>query len=449
MIMISAFLALYNMAAINVAIPTFLRVFHASVSAVQWIGIGYLLVMGVVSPLAAYFTRLFTLRRYFMVSMMVFVLFAFASGFAPTVYVLIVVRATQGFAGVALIPSTMIAIYKYIPRHRQAFYLTIQNMCLSLGPAIGPVIAGVILTVSSWHFIFWLNVPLGLLAVYFAAIGFPKEEPQSDIKVDAPSFLFVALGCFPILLSFTMAVNWGFLSLRIMAMLVVGTIFVVAFVRRQLKLETPVLDFRVLRYRDYTIALIGNALCSMGLAIGPFILTVYYQMVKGYSPLAYGFILLVPAIFSIGGAPVAQVLYQRWPSRHIITIGWVSMVVGSIVLGFIDETTGLVWSVAFMSLRFLGIGMLGMPLTDHGMRELPREESDYGSALLNWSKLMSTAFTLSFFTLIYESIYNYYEPLTKDINAMVHGIDALFFITGGCFLVALLVCLNLKKISPR
>lgn len=449
MIMISSFLALYNMAAINVAIPTFLEYFHASVSAVQWIGIGYTLVMGVVSPLAAYFTRMFTLKRYFIVSMLGFVLFSLLSGFARTIYILIIVRAVQGFAGVALIPSTMIAIYQYIPRHRQALFLTIQNMCLSLGPAIGPVIAGLLLTMGSWQMIFWLNVPLGLMGAYFAWIGFPDDEKQRHLKVDIPSFVFVALGCFPILMSFTMSVRWGLLSWRIITMLIFGVIFFTAFVRRQLSMTQPVLDFSVLSNRDYTIALIGNALCSMGLAIGPFVFSIFFQMVQGYSPLQYGLILLIPAIFSIGGAPVTQVLYHHWTSRTIIALGWISMVIGSVVLGFINAETGLLISITFMSLRYLGIGMLGMPLTDHGMRELPREQSDYGSALLNWIKLMATSFTLSFFTLIYESVVQYYEPITNATEAMVRGVDVLFLVTAFCFLVALIVCLKLKKVPPR
>ncbi len=449
MIVIVSFLALYNAVALNVAIPEFLRFFDASVSAVQWIGIGYTLVMGVVSPLAGYFARALTLRRYFIISIILFTVFSLLSGFTNSIYVLIVIRSLQGLAGVALIPTTMMAIYQYIPRHKQPFFLTVQNMSLSLGPAIGPVIVGMLITVASWRWIFWFNVPLGALAIFLGMRSLPKEKAVKKIHVDFPSLFYAIFGCFPILLAFSLSLNWGFFSPRILSMLVGGSILVFLFVRRQLRLDQPILDFSILNNREYTIALIGNVLISMALALGPFVFAVYFQMVQGYTPFEYGLILLFPAIFSIGGAPIAQMLYTRWSSKKLILFAWLFLAGGSIALSFLKADTILMVSIGFVCFRYLGIGLMGMPITDHGMRELSSEKSDDGSTLINWSKLMMTSFSLSIFTLLYEVVVAKYEMTASSIEAMVHGVDIIFLTSGIACILGMLLSLKMKKIVPE
>ncbi|SDD92423.1 drug resistance transporter, EmrB/QacA subfamily [Peptococcus niger] len=448
-ILIAAFLALFNVSSVNVAVPRFMTEFKTSVTLVQWISIGYTLAMGVVSPLAGYFTRLFTLRGYFIMSMGAYVVLSIVSGLAPNIYLLVVVRAVQGLAGVALIPTTMIIIYSYIPRHRQSLYLTVQNMSLSLGPALGPVIAGLILAVASWKWIFWFNVPLGLVAIFLAMHYLPKELADRSEKVDWLSFGLVAIGCLPVLLSFSLATNLGFSSPIVLGMLVGGSIFIVCFVRRQLKLENPVLDFTVMRNREYTLTLIGNALLSMGLALGPFIFAIYFQVVKGYSPLTMGLLLLIPAIFSVGGAPVAQAMYDRMPSKTVIILGWIAIVIGSVTLGFMKLTTPIAVAMIFFCFRYLGIGLLGMPITDHGMRELPKASSDDGSTLINWVKLMITGLSLSVFTLLYERVTAFFSGSMSVQGATLMGVDAVFLSSGITCVVGLVLSLMLKRVHPK
>lgn len=448
-IIIAAFLALFNVSSVNVAVPRFMQEFNTSVTLIQWISIGYTVVMGVVSPLAGYFTRLFTLKNYFIMSMGAYVVLSILSGLAPNIYLLIIVRGLQGLAGVALIPTTMIIIYSYIPRHRQSLYLTIQNMSLSLGPALGPVIAGLILAVATWKWIFWFNVPLGILAIYLSLLYLPKEAAHTTERVDWISFAFVAVGCLPVLLSFSLATNLGFTSPIVLGMLVGGSFFVFCFVRRQLRLANPVLDFSVMRNREYTLTLVSNGLLSMGLALGPFIFAIYFQMVKGYSPLIMGLLLLIPAIFSVGGAPVAQAMYNRMPSKTVIILGWVALCAGSITLGFLQLTTPLFLAMVFFCFRYLGIGLLGMPITDHGMRELPKEKSDDGSTLINWIKLMITGLSLSVFTLMYEKVTAYFAATMSTEGATLMGVDAVFLSSGLTCVIGLVLSLKLKRLHPK
>ncbi len=449
MIVIACFLALFNSTALNAGLPLFMQIFDASVTEVQWIMIGYTVIMGVASPLAAWFVHRFTLRNYFVYSLFAYAVLSFASGVISNVYFVIVVRAVQGIAGAALIPVTMIAIYRFIPRHRQPFFLTIQNMSLSLGPAIGPVIAGLLLMVLSWRWLFWFSVPLSLLAAVLGMRVLPKEEPSNVEKIDIPSLVTIVIGSMLVLMGFSLASDMGLDNPIILAMIVIGCILCVYFIKRQGSLSSPILSFTSVRYREYRLSMIANVLLSMALCLAPFVLAIYLQTVRGYSAFQYGLLLLIPAIFSIGGAPISQKLYAKVSSKALIIGGLVFLSVGNLMLGFSAIDTSVVLFIAILCLRYLGIGIMGMPVTDHGMRALPSALQDDGSTLVNWAKLMANSFALSVFTMVYSLVSSDVEGAGGEMLAMVKGVDEVFISSAIMLILGLIPAFMLKREPPK
>lgn len=448
-IVIACFLALFNSTALNAGLPLFMEIFHASVTEVQWIMIGYTVIMGVVSPLAAWFVHRFTLRNYFVYSMFAYAILSFASGLFANVYFIIVVRAVQGIAGAALIPVTMIAIYRFIPRHRQPFFLTIQNMSLSLGPAIGPVIAGLLLMVLSWRWLFWFSVPLSILAGILGMRVLPKEDSSSVAKIDIPSLVTIVIGSMLVLMGFSLASDMGLDNPVIIAMIVVGAILCVYFIIRQGKLTSPILTFTSVRNREYALSLIANVLLSMALCLAPFVLAIYLQTVRGYSAFQYGLLLLIPAIFSVGGAPVSQKLYTMVSSKALVVSGLACLSVGNLLLGFSTLDTSIVVFIAFLCLRYFGIGLMGMPVTDHGMRALPPELQDDGSTLINWAKLMGNSFALSIFTMVYTVVETGAIAESGEMLAMVKGVDIVFISSAVMLILGLIPAFMLRREQPK
>ncbi len=445
-IVIACFLALYNTTAMTVALPVFVEKFHTSVTTVQWLMIGYTVIMGVASPLASWFVHRFTLRNYFMYSMIGFAVLSLLSGASNSIYLMIVIRSVQGLMGAALVPVTMIAIYRFIPRNRQPFFLTIQNMSLSLGPAVGPVIAGLLLTAVSWRWLFWFNVPFSVIAAILASKVLPMESGTSTEKVDSLSIVSIVIGCLLVLLSFSMATRFGLLSPIILSMLAVGSGLCAWFVYHQTTLAQPVLTFVMVRDKEYRLSLFINALLSMALCLAPFVLAIYFQTVRGYSAFSYGLFLLIPAIFSIGGAPISQRLYNFITSKTLILIGLGLLTVGNLALGLITQTSALVYVIGFLCVRYLGIGIMGMPITDHGMRTLPKEHTDDGATLINWLKLMASSLSLSVFTMVYSMVVNAKVAQGAPmIIAQVDGINAVFIGSGILLVLGMLIGIFLKK----
>ena len=448
-IVIACFLALFNSTALNAGLPLFMEIFQASVTEVQWIMIGYTVIMGVVSPLAAWFVHRFSLRNYFVYSMLSYAVLSFASGLIANVYFVIVLRAFQGIAGAALVPVTMIAIYRFIPRHRQPFFLTIQNMSLSLGPAIGPVIAGLLLMVLSWRWLFWFSVPLSIVAAVLGMRVFPKEDSSSVEKIDVPSLVTIGIGSMLVLMGFSLASDMGLNNPLIIAMIVIGCLLCIYFIRRQGTLASPILSFKAVRYREFGLSMIANVLLSMALCLAPFVLAIYLQTVRGFSAFQYGLLLLIPAIFSVGGAPISQKLYTKVSSKALIVCGLIFLSVGNLLLGFSAIDTSIVLFISLLCLRYLGIGIMGMPVTDHGMRALPPGLQDDGSTLVNWAKLMGNSFALSVFTMVYSIVSSDIEGAGGEILAMVKGVDEVFVSSAIILLLGLIPAFMLKREPPQ
>ncbi len=325
-IVLGGFLSLYNSVALNIAVPTFVKLFDTDLGMVQWIMISYTLMIGVLSPTAGYFADKFSCRNLFSFSMLGFALVALLSGFCSNIYQMIVIRLIQGALAAFIVPCSMMIIYQFVPFQQRASFLTLQSVAMSSGPAVGPVFSGMLLTFFNWHWVFWVNVPIALFTAWAVYRSVPYEVHSSEEKLDYLGFCYVILGTVLFLLSFNQVSSWGFGSPAVWGMMGSGLILIGLFVRRCMQSVQPVLNFRVLGNKDFSLALLINSCISMALCLVPFVLAIYFQDIHGYTPMMSGIILLIPAIFSIGGGPVAQWLYSRVDSKKIILVAMLLLV---------------------------------------------------------------------------------------------------------------------------
>lgn len=444
-ITIGGFLSLYNSVAMNIAIPQFLTVFQCDLKTIQWIMISYTLAMGVVSPTAGYFADRISCRNLFAGAMVGFAVAALATGLCQNIYQMIFFRVIQGLLAAVIIPCSMTIVYQYVPRKKQATFLSLQSMALSMGPAIGPVIAGYILTIGSWQWLFWINTPLALLTAYCVYRAVPYEIHPTGEKLDYFSFVYVILGTVLVLVSFNQAEDWGLTSPLFWGMLLAGVLFVALFVRRELASQYPILNFSVLKHRAYSICLIINSFISMALCLVPFVLAIYFQNILGLTPLESGLLLLVPAVFSIGGTPLAQFLYKRMDNRLLIIGSIFLIALGSFVLGHLTLSTSMAFVLGWLCLRYLGIGLSSMPITDTGMKSLPSQMAGHGSAFLNWCKMMATSLSLSIFTMVLGVRTAHYQQTMPLVEGQLMGINDVFIYSGMLLFAATILAFFLKK----
>lgn len=444
-IVLGGFLSLYNSVAMNVAIPTFVKVFGTDLGQVQWIMISYTLMMGVLSPTAGYFADKFSCRNLFCFSMIGFAAVALLSGFCGNIYQMIAIRLIQGGLAAFIVPCSMMIIYQFVPYKQRSVFLTLQTVSMSMGPAVGPVISGLLLTCTNWHWVFWINVPIALLTAWAVHQAVPYELHDNQEKLDYLGFSYVILGTVLFLLSFNQANSWGFSSPAFWAMLLLGAALIVLFVRRCLSSCHPVLNFQVLSSRDFSIALLINSCISMALCLVPFVLAIYFQDILGYTPLFSGMILLIPAIFSILGGPMAQSIYHKVNSKLIIIVAMLFLAIGSFMLSHTTLQSTMLFVVFWLCVRYLGIGLSSMPITDYGMSSIDRALSGHGSSLINWFKMMSTSLSLSIFTMILSMRVSFYSQTMDNLSAQMAAIGDVFLYSSLILFLCAAISLLLKS----
>lgn len=425
-IVLGGFLSLYNSVAMNVAIPTFVRVFHADLGMVQWIMISYTLMMGVLAPTSGFFADKFSCRNLFGFSMVGIAVTAFISGCCNNIYQMIAIRLVQGMLSAFIVPCSMMIIYQFIPYSKRSMFLTLQTVSMSMGPAVGPVISGLLLTCTVWRWVFWINIPIALVTAWAIFRAVPYEVHETGERLDYAGFAFVILGTVLFLLSFNQVSSWGFTSPAFLAILLTGIVLIGLFVRRCMKSEHPILNFHILSNTEFSAALLINSGISMALCLVPFVLAIYFQDIMGYTPLYSGVILLIPAVFSIAGGPIAQWLYSRVDSKIIIVAAMLFLAVGSLMLSHTLIETAMSVVVFWLCVRYLGIGLSSMPITDYGMSAIGREMSGHGSSLINWFKMMSTSLSLSVFTMVLSMRIAVHSAGNDLIHAQMYAIDDVF-----------------------
>lgn len=403
--------------------------------------------MGAVSPLAGHIMRLYSLKRSMVACLAGYTILAALSGLAQSLGMIILFRALQGLCGAVFVPGTMVMIYQFIPRRYQTLFLTIQNVSLSLAPALAPIIAGVLIASLNWQWIFFINLPIGLISVILAATCIPFERGGDRLTIDWLAFGLVVAGCLAVFLSISLSATPLGFSAPVIGLCLSGLCFLVLFGRQQKRSARPIIDFSVLAFREYRLTLIGHVLSTVLLAASPFIFAIMLQTGRGYSSAETASLMFLPALFAIIGAPVAQKLYSYLASKTVISISWVFMSIGCLFIGLLADLP-IKALLVLLACQYLGLGMLGMPITDHGMRDLPREKSNDAATLLNWICLLVTGLSVSVFTSIYERLNAYFVGQLGPAQACLESSRIIYIIIGLACLAGLAAALPLVKKAP-
>ncbi|MGI6225107.1 MAG: DHA2 family efflux MFS transporter permease subunit [Peptococcales bacterium] len=466
-VMVAGITTMLNNTTVTIALPSFIEIFHTNIRMVQWVVVGYMLALGMVMPLASYFGERYSYRKLFITGLGAMGLCSLACAGAQGLYSLIVFRMLQGAAAGVIVPCTMSLLYRHIPKEKQAHYLGITVMTHSLGIAVGPSIAGMLLQFLSWHFLFLVNVPLIILAVYLSWHSLPVEPGRKTKSLDFIGILMVTVGTGLVLIGFTNVEVWGATNIKFISCCVTGFLLILLFIIRETKSEEPLLNFTVLKYRPFVIALLINCTMSMTISITGILVAVYIQTIRGYSPMEAGLILLLPSVVLVIGNMVSDRLFGKISSRMLVFVGLLIATLGNYSMSLAGLNTGVVAIVFFMCLRYFGMGMVKMPLTDYGLGNVPSYLSGHASSMFNWGRQIVTVMATNILTVILSiDISRYYaragfrgeivEGTESYAIAAIQAVQDNFFylavIIFGSALLALLMDKNpsmIQKLKPK
>ena len=340
---------------VTTALPTIQRDLHATVSQLEWTVNAYTLTFAVLLMTGAALGDRFGRKRMFLIGLAIFTVGSAAAALAPSIDALIAARALQGAGGAIVTPLTLTILSTAVPAERRGMALGAWGGISGLGVALGPLIGGAIVQGLSWQWIFWVNVPIGLLAVPLG-YQFLRESYGPSKALDLPGVGLLTAGMFGIVFGLVRGNSTGWTSPQIVVSLVVGAILVAAFVAWELRAKEPMLPMGFFKSRAFSAANFSSLMMFFGMFGSIFLLTQYLQNVQGYSALSAGVHMLawtgVPMIVS----PIAGVLSDRIGGRPLIAAGLALQAIALGWLAFVLEPT-LAYSGMVIPFVLAGLGM--------------------------------------------------------------------------------------------
>ncbi|MED4298475.1 DHA2 family efflux MFS transporter permease subunit [Priestia megaterium] len=453
--LIAGFIGLFSETALNMALKELISGFGIHETTAQWLTTGYLLTLGILVPISGFILQRFTTRQLFIASLICSIIGTFIAAIAPTFGVLMIARVVQAVGTALLLPLMFNTILVIIPPHKRGKSMGIIGLVIMFAPAVGPTVSGLILKTLTWHWIFWISLPLLFVALVFGAFFMQNVTTPTKPKIDMISVVLSTIGFGGIVFGFSSAGEgggWG--SLQVVLTLVIGTIALVAFSIRQTKMKEPMLDLKAFKYPMFIIGLLLILVCMMVLLSAMMILPLYLQTSLALSTFAAGLMLLPGGVINGILSPVMGGLFDRFGPKWLVIPGLV--IVAGTMYGFstvtLETSTGFI--VALHIALMIAISMIMMPAQTNGLNQLPPELYPHGTAIMNTLQQVSgaigTAVGISILSSgsrsFLETVSNKMDPLNQ-VLAFTNGVQHAFVFAIIVSIVGLVISFFIKRVN--
>jgi len=352
---VALFMVTLDNLVVTTALPVIRRDLHASLSQLEWTVNAYTLTFAVLLLTGAALGDRLGRRLMFSVGIVIFTLSSAAAALAPSATALDAARAAQGVGGAIVTPLTLTLLSAAMPRERRGLALGAWGGIGGLAVAIGPLVGGAVVQGISWQWIFWLNVPIGLILAPLAFLRLRESHGPAG-RLDLPGLALVSAGLFGIVWGLVRgnSVGWG--SLEIVGSLAAGAIVLALFVLWERRAPAPMLPLRFFRNRAFTLTNVASLFMFFGMFGSIFLLAQFFQTVQGYSPLDAGIRILPWTAMPIFIAPIAGALSDRIGGQRIMGVGLALQAVGIAWISTVSTPT-VPYSSLVIPFFISGIGM--------------------------------------------------------------------------------------------
>ncbi|MDB4977301.1 MAG: Inner rane component of tripartite multidrug resistance system [Myxococcaceae bacterium] len=421
---IGALLEIIDTSIVNVALTDIQTAVGASLAQASWVVSSYGIANVIVLPLTAWLGDRFGKKRYFIFSLIGFTIASVLCGMATSLPMLIVARVLQGLMGGGLLAKAQAFLLETFPREEQPMAQAFFGAIVIAGPAIGPTLGGYIVTNYDWRWIFYVNIPIGIAAVWLCISQLPKDKAQRDTsRVDWMAILLLALGigCLQTVLEEGNSEDW-FDSRFIITLTVLSVVGLVCFVERQLTSAHPVVDLRVLRHRSLWAGSLLSIVVGMALYGALFAVPIFAQTVLHYTPEQTGYMLLPGALASAFMMPIAGKLASRFDPRRVLACGGLVLVLGLWQLTSLSPSTGEGDLFGPLLVRAIGTVMMFLPLNLATLGPIPRSEASAASGFFNLTRQLGGSIGVALLTTLLTTRQSFHRAVL--VEKVVSG-DAL------------------------
>ncbi|MFC4303261.1 DHA2 family efflux MFS transporter permease subunit [Cohnella boryungensis] len=406
-IIIGIFMVILDGTAVNVALPKLQEEFNLpNLSLVQWTVIGYALAQAAVIPLAGWLSDRYGAKRVFLISIGLFTIGSLLCALANSVEMLIAFRIVQGIGGGVVVPISMAFIYRLAPPNKVGAVMGMMGIPILLAPALGPVLAGWLVEYYSWDWIFLLNLPIGVIGIVLGIRTLPNISRQTVASLDALGMILGPLAFAALVYGVseggidpaTGQSTWT--DLTTLIGIGVGLFALILFILVEVNKKNPLLELRVFRSGNFTKGIIVQWVSQIAMFGTMFLVPLFLQQAKGYSPMESGLMMLPQALASGLFMPIGGKLSDRFGARPLVMVGMVITTVAAFLLSNISADDGKLAIMLPLGLLGAGMGLFMMPLNTHLIQSAPLNLVGRVTSLTNAAQQVMMSFAVAVLTTI-------------------------------------------------
>ncbi|UOQ86484.1 MDR family MFS transporter [Gracilibacillus salinarum] len=436
-LLIGTFIAILNQTIMTTALPHLMEDLYITENTAQWLTTGFMLVNGIMIPVTAFLIQKYTTRTLFFTAMILFTAGTFICALSVNFFTLLVGRIVQASCAGIMMPLMQTVLFTLYPVEKRGRAMGVFGLVVAFAPAIGPTLSGWIIDNFDWRVLFQLLLPVSVFILIAGYFLLKNVTERTSPVLDVLSVMLSTIGFGGLLLGFSMAGSNGWGSYQVIFPLLIAVVGLYWFIQRQLKQEQAMLEFRVFKYKMFSLSLILVIIVFITFIGGMTILPIYMQKMMGYTAFESGLVLMPGGIVLGVLSPITGRIYDKVGSKWLAFTGLSLVTFSAFLLTDISAQTTFIYLMIVHAVAMVGNAMVKMPLTTAALNALPEELIPHGTAMNNTMRQVAGALGTAVLVTIMTN--SEQDTTVYGVAGAVHGVSVAFIVVtcigiGGMFL---------------
>lgn len=430
--------------AMTTALPPVVEYFGISTTTGQWLTSGYSLVMGIVMPLSAFLIKRISTKKLYISAIVCFIIGEIICIFAPSFGIMMAGRIFQAVGNGVLTSMGQVIILSIFPKEKKGAMMGWYGLAATTAPIIAPTIAGVLVDTVGWKYIFVYTMIVMIFSLGMSVVNFKDVLEVSRLSFDVYSFVLSIIAFGGLTLGIGNIGSYGLISAIAGIPLVAGLLGCVLFVHRQLGLDKAFLDVRILKNREYSLAVISSMILYLVMMGGSVIMPLYIQSVLGRSAVTSALVTMPGSIATALMNPVAGKIYDKIGIKKLYVAGSLYLLISNVGMYFVAASTPLAAAAVLNVLRNVSIGCLMMPFLTWGTSNVPGDKVADASSLLTSLRTVAGSIGSAVFVAVMTYVTAHTQRFAGQAAAM-YGVNVAFIAMAAGSVVLVLIAIRCKK----
>lgn len=376
----------------NIALPTFMDVFHISEAHVQWVTNGYMLVNALMIPVSSYLIKRFSFKWLFIFFTGIFLCGTVIGGLANSFNLLVIARMIQAIGAGMMMPLVNVLAIRYALPGKKGRIMGIIGLAFNCAPILGPAVSGFMLDYLSWRYLFILIIPFAVITLLLSLWMLPYIPHNEFPQFNSLGFTVITLGLWSLLMGLSNVSNYPLLSFNVGGMAIIGLVFIIIFYLNQRRSTHPLINLSVFEHRQFFLATIINMLITATMYGNAILIPLLVQIVLGESTVISAIAVLPGAILTGLLSTTSGRFYDRYPIQWLVGAGLLIDIIGTTGQAMIGARSSVVIITVFQTVRQFGLVTMLIPLQTQALSLLPNEIVPDAVACFNTLRQIAAAF---------------------------------------------------------